>query len=254
MSAGATTPSAIVVAEDPEQLAVLYVDWLITRLAMQEGRFFIALCGGATPRPLYRLLGSGRYDSRIDWSRFEVFWGDERFVPHTAADSNFKEAHALWLRHVPIPAAQIHPMPTEGPIETCARAYEELLRAQHDPLGSRSDAALFDVVLLGIGEDGHTASLIAGTEGLDERARLVAPVRHGRPQMRLTLTYLALASARAVSFVATGASKQPIVEKVFACDMRLPAARVRSNGELVWFLDRPCAGNIQPKRNDGRKN
>ena len=244
MSASAAEPSAITVAEDPEQLAERYAEWLIGRLAIHKGRLRIALCGGATPQPLYRLLGSGRYDGRIDWSRFEVFWGDERFVPHDAADSNFRQANELWLRHVPIPAAQIHPLPTEGPIEACAHAYEELLVAHYGSSRLRPDRALFEVVLLGVGEDGHTASLMPGSAVLAEHAHWVAPVtRPGLPQPRLTLTYPALASARAVSFLATGSKKQRIVRKVRQGDPSLPAAQVRSEGQLFWFVDRSCAGD-----------
>ncbi len=242
MSASAVTPSAIIVADDPERLAERYAEWLITRLALHDGRFRIALCGGSTPLPLYRLLGSGRYDARIDWSRFEVFWGDERFVPPDAPDSNFAEANALWLRHVPIPAEQIHPMPTKGPIGDCAQAYEALLMAQYGQAKLTQDKALFDVVLLGVGENGHTASLMPRSVVLEESVHLVAPVCPGMPQLRLTLTYPALSSARAVSLVATGSAKQQIVKRVRQGDASLPAARVRSNGELYWFLDRSCAG------------
>lgn len=254
MSASAATPTATIIADDAEQLAERYAEWLIARLALHAGGFRIALCGGSTPQPLYRLLGSGRYDDRIDWSRFEVFWGDERFVPPDAPDSNFAEANALWLSHVPIPAKQTHPMPTQGPIEACAQAYEALLMAQYGSASFAPDKALFDLVLLGVGDNGHTASLMPGSAVLEERARWVAPVRPGSPQLRLTLTYPALASAQAVSFVASGPAKQCIVQKIRQGDPSLPAARVRSDGELYWFLDRPCAGNTQPKRNNGRKN
>ncbi len=254
MVSSATDPSDTLIADDPEALAGLYVEWLITRLALHDGRFRIALCGGATPQPLYRLLGSGRWKARINWSRFEVFWGDERCVPHDAADSNYGEAHRLWLSQVPIPPAQIHPMPTQGAPEACAQSYEALLQKHYGSPQLSPHKPLFDVVLLGVGDNGHTASLMPGSAVLHERARWVAAVRPGMPQLRLTLTYPVLASARAVSFVATGASKQRIVQKVREGDPGLPAAAVRSEGELFWFLDRPCAGNPQPKRNNGRKN
>jgi 6-phosphogluconolactonase len=254
MVASATSPSATFIAEDPEALATLYAEWLSTRLALHDGRFRIALSGGTTPQPLYRLLGSSRWRPRLDWSRFEVFWGDERLVPPTAADSNYGEAHRLWLSQVPIPPEQIHAMPTQGTPEACAQAYEALLQQHYGSGRLTPHTPLFDVVLLGVGDNGHTASLMPGSAVLDERARWVAAVRPGLPQLRLTLTFPVLASARAVSLVATGAGKQRIVEKVRGGDPGLPAAQVQSEGELFWFLDRPCAGNALPTRNDGGKN
>ncbi|MDE2466830.1 MAG: 6-phosphogluconolactonase [Alphaproteobacteria bacterium] len=254
MTASAVQPTEIFVAADPKTLAELYAEWLIGRLSQTTGRFRIALCGGASPRPLYQLLGSGQLNRRIDWSRFEIYWGDERFVAPTAPDSNYAEAHALWLRHVPIPAAQLHPMPTAGAIEDCARAYEELLRTSYGSAQLAPDRPLFDVVLLGVGENGHTASLMPGSDVLAERTHWVAPLRTGMPQMRLTLTYPALASARAVTFIATGANKTEIVRRVRAGERSLPAAQITSDGELFWFLDSMSAGQIQPKRKDGGKN
>lgn len=253
MSASASNPTGIICAADPEALARTYADWLVARLQQTTGPFRLALCGGASPRPLYRLLGSDAFRRQIDWSRLEIFWGDERFVPHDAAESNFREANELWLRHVPIPPPQVIPFPTVGSIEDCARTYELILRAHYGKAQLDPDTALFDVVLLGIGENGHTASLMPGSSALEERQRWAVPMLLPVPQARLTLTYPALASSKVITFLAWGEKKAEVVARVRSKDETLPAARVRSEGDVLWFLDRGAAGEHAEQREDDRK-
>jgi 6-phosphogluconolactonase len=230
------------IADDPQALSQAVAEWLTERIAASDGIFRIALSGGTTPRPLYALLATKAFRPRIDWSKLEFFWGDERFVPHDDPDSNYRMARELLLGRVPVRPERIHPMPVDGALEDCAQRYEGLLKRIYRREDFDSAKPLFDMVLLGIGTDGHTASLLPGAPALEERTRWVAAVAHGAAQPRLTLTYPAIASSRTVAFIATGAEKRGIVARVQSGDTTLPAARVTSNGEVIRFLDRAAAG------------
>lgn len=230
------------IADDRAALARRVADWLATTVTAGGRHVRIALAGGSTPKPVYQLLASDDYRARIDWPRLEIFFGDERFVPHDHPDSNFRMARETLLDHVPLAPGQVHPMPTEGALEACARDYEATLKRSYGRNALEPDAPLFDVVLLGVGTDGHTASLLPGQPVLAETARWVAGVPHGAPQPRLTLTYPAIASSRHVAFLAAGAEKAAPVAAARTGDRRLPAARVTSQGDIIWFLDRAAAG------------
>lgn len=246
--ASASQPTRTEIASYPQALAKHYAEWLADEIAATEGPFRMALCGGHTPGPLYRLLAHADYRARIDWARLQIFWGDERFVPSNSADSNAHMARELWLDHVPLTPNQIHPMPTDGSLDDCAARYEALLKTEYGDDALSPARPLFDVVLLGVGEDGHTASLLPNEPVLEERQRWVAPVPHGGAQPRLTLTYPALASSRFVTFFVSGAEKARVVAAVRAGASRLPAARITSDGELLWFLDLSAArGLSKPK-------
>ena len=202
--------------------------------------FRIALSGGDTPRALHlALAGSG--GARASFPRWEVFFGDERWVPADDPASNLRMARETLLDHAPIPAASVHPIPTElaSPAEA-ARAYERTLRAR---LG---DPPRLDLVLLGLGADGHTASLFPGEPALDARGVLVAPARvPATGQERVTLTFEALAAARRVLFLVSGAAKAPALRAALAGEPGAtppPAARVRPrDGGLLWLVDRAAA-------------
>lgn len=241
--ASADHPTRSEIAADPQALAEVYADWLCARIAEGEGPFRIALCGGQSPQALFRLLASARYRDRIAWDRLRIYWGDERFVPHDDKDSNVRMARELWLDHVPLGPEQIHPIPTDGAIEACAMRYEALLKAHYGAATFDPARPMFDVMLLGVGENGHTASLMPGQPILEERTHWVAALPDPVPQKRITLTYPALASSRFVTFLVTGPKKTQIVARVQAGDRGLPAARVTSEGELIWFLDRAAAGD-----------
>jgi 6-phosphogluconolactonase len=228
---------------DPEALARRVVNWLLAAATMGEGAFAIALSGGSTPRLLYEHLARPPWRERFPWARAHWFWGDERFVPHDDALSNYRMAREALLANSPAPPANIHPMPTEGmDPDAAARAYERELKAFHG--AERLDPArpLFDVTLLGLGEDGHTASLFPGSPVLSERARWVAPVVGAKAEARLTLTYPALESSRRVAFLVAGRDKRAVVSALRRGDGDLPAARLHPVGEVTWFLDRAAAG------------
>jgi 6-phosphogluconolactonase len=179
----------------------------------------VALSGGSTPKPVYEALA----DMALPWVRIHWFFGDERFVPPGDAQSNYRMARETMLFRAP--PGNIHPVPTVGlTLEEAALRYEQELPPH------------FDLVLLGLGTDGHTASLFPGSPALDEHVRLVRAVPEKDPP-RITLTYPALENATHVAFLVSGADKQDMLARVRAGDMSLPAARVRPKGELRFFTD-----------------
>jgi 6-phosphogluconolactonase len=226
--------------DDAEQLASRAAAWIADLIAAKNGRFRIALTGGDTPRALYRELGV-RFRDSVDWRDVEVFWGDERFVPPDSPANNYRMARETLLAQVPVPEENIHPIPTCGDPDEAAWSYEATLKSAYG--ADRLDPALplFDLVLLGLGEDGHTCSLLPGSPALEERQRWVVPVAHGRPETRITLTYPPIQSSRVTAFLVVGEKKAEAVRAVRAGDSALPGARLQPQGELVWFLDRAAA-------------
>lgn len=231
------------VAPDPQAAAQRAAEWIARRIAVTSDIFRIALSGGETPRLLYSTLASDPYRNRIEWRRVDIYWGDERFVPYTDERSNYRMARAALLAHVPALIDHIHPVITEGDPETAARRYEGLLRAAYGSECLAPSLPLFHLVLLGLGTDGHTASLLPGSGALEEREHWVTAVQ-GRDAMRSTLTYPAIACSSAVLFLVTGAEKAEAVARVHAGDPNLPATHIRSEGELVWFLDEAAASKL----------
>jgi 6-phosphogluconolactonase len=232
------TPARVDVSKNPEALAHRVASWLTEVAASSQGRFAIGLSGGSTPRRLYQLLAEPPFRDRLPWERVHWFWGDERFVPWDHPDSNYRMARAAMLARSPAPAANIHGVDTsaETPADA-ARSYERTLQDYYGSTTLDASRPLFDVQLLGLGEDGHTASLIPGTSELDERNRWAVEVIGARPEPRITLTYPVLESSRHVAFLAAGADKRPILGRVLAGDQTLPAARVSPIGDLTWFVD-----------------
>jgi len=207
----------------------------------RSGRFAVALSGGSTPRELYALLGSFPYKDRLDWTRVHLFWGDERCVPPDHPESNFGMVRSTLLSQVSIPAPNIHRMAGEKVPEEGAAEYERELRGFFGSTISR-----FDLILLGIGEDGHTASLFPDSEALDEGEHLVAAIYLDKLRSwRLTLTYPAINAAAEIAFLAAGKNKSPIVKDLLGPDANssnYPAARVRPvNGRLTWFVTEDAA-------------
>ena len=211
----------------------------------EPGPFSVALAGGSTPRRLYELL-TGPYRGQIQWQRIHLFWGDERYVPPQDANSNYKMAHNAMVKHVPIPPDYVHRIPTDGASpEADARAYEATLRSFFDERGGDHT---FDLVILGLGEDGHTASLFPEHAPFEDDPdgswvqAVEAPPRH-TPAQRITLTPAAINQARDVLFIASGASKQDALQTVLGNpDAPLPAARIRPQRNLLWFLDDAAYG------------
>jgi 6-phosphogluconolactonase len=239
---GSATAGRAVVSANADASARAAANWFVQQLQNSEGVFRIALSGGSTPKTFYRLLAGPDYREWIGWNRLQIFWGDERFVPHDHPDSNYRMAQETLLSRVPIPSANIHPVPFVDTAEDAARSYETTLKGLYGGVTLTAEKPLFDLVLLGLGDDGHTASLLPGQPVLNEFERWVAPVDHGRSEPRITLTYPAIQSSRAIAFLVSGAGKAKAVAGARAGDPSLPAGRLRPQGELVWFLDRAAAG------------
>jgi 6-phosphogluconolactonase len=228
---------AIQVFPTGDDVATHVADWLIARVAAAPGPFRLALSGGSTPKKLFALLAAPGRAAQMPWSKLHLFWGDERHVPPDSPDSNYGEARRILLDRVPLPAAQIHPMPTAGTPDADAAAYATLLQRTYGAAVLDPARPLFDVNFLGLGEDGHTASLIPGQPVLAERTAWVAAVGQGRPEVRITLTYPVLESARTVAFLVTGAAKADILRRLRADTADVPAAKLRPVGDTVWFID-----------------
>ena len=215
------------------------------------GQVSVVLAGGSTPRGLYSLLADDPgFRARVPWARIHVFWGDERPVPSDHPESNYRLAHETLLSRVGVPAEHIHRIRTELPdAASAADAYEETLREFAGP-GGRS-RPLFDLVLLGMGTDGHTASLFPGTDGLREADRLV--VAHWVEKLgshRITLTVPALCDTTHAVFLVSGADKAATLRAVLqsaAPTEMLPASLIRPvGGRLTWLVDRDASRMLQP--------
>jgi len=233
----------IEIQDDPQAMARHVAEWILEAAVASSVPFRVSLCGGSTPRALYSLLASGGFLRRFPWDRASWYWGDERFVPHDHPQSNYRMARETMLSKVPAPPLSVHPVPVDGTPDEAARRYERTLQVAYG--GKILDPArpFFDVTLLGLGDDGHTASLLPGEPVLDERRRWVAAVPHGRPDVRITMTYPVLESSRRVAFLVAGAEKAEIVRTIRAGSCEVPAARLRPRGELIWFIDRAAAGS-----------
>lgn len=210
---------------------------------------FLALCGGTTPAELYRRLAKPPLNERVDWEKVRIFFGDERDVPQDHVENNYRMVAKNLLDHVPIPLARVHPMPADcRDMAAAAEQYEELIRRLVPAEGN--DIPRFDLILLGLGGEGHTASLFPGTPALEEKHRLVAaqfvPVI-GRN--RMTFTFPLINAARHVMFCVTGPDKAAAVGAVLSDDSKLraryPASRVKpTKGEVIFILDAAAARSI----------
>lgn len=228
--------------DNPDALARYVAEWLCGLARASERVFAVSLSGGSTPRRLYELLATPEIAKRFPWGRTHWFWGDERFVPHDYPDSNYCMARDAFLSRAPVPKDNIHAIPTEGlSPEQAAIAYETTLKRFYGGDKLAPDRPLFDVTLLGIGDNGHTASLFPGQPALQEKRRWVVAVIAASAVARITLTYPALDSSREVAFVVTGKEKRGIVIRAQAGDQTLPAAMVRPVGHLHWFTDRAAS-------------
>jgi 6-phosphogluconolactonase len=234
----------IEILADPSALARRVAEWMTAAALAAKGPFRVSLSGGSTPKALYGLLASDDFRVRFPWQRVFWYWGDERFVPHNDPQSNFRMAREAMLTKVPVPPENIHPVPVDGSAEEAASRYERTLQEAYGGPVLDPSKPLFDITLLGMGLDGHTASLLPGDPVLQERKRWVAAVSHGRPEVRITMTYPVIESSRLVAFLVTGQKKAAIVDAIHAGGSQVPAARVKPVGELSWFLDRAAAGTI----------
>ncbi len=215
----------------------------------KRGRFVVALSGGSTPRPMNALLSHAPYAGKIDWAQVFVFWGDDRCVPPDDPESNYRTARETLLDRVSIPDGNIQRVQGELSPEQAARKYEDTLHEFFDG----QPAPRFDLILLGLGDDGHTASLFPGTPGIRENRRWAVAVRHNTPPLplvdRVTLTPPVINAAANVTFLVSGAGKAErlyqVLHEPYNPD-RLPAQVVRpKDGKLFWLLDEAAAGKIK---------
>ena len=231
--------------DTPELLARAAAHFFVTlaQTATQQHPFSVALSGGQTPRRVYELLATDEFKDQIKWELVHIFFGDERPVPPDDAASNYGMAHAALLSKVPIPDSHIHPMAGEGDLPANARKYESELRSHFPSLSWPR----FDLVLLGMGEDGHTASLFPGTAALEEKtAWVVANWVAQLNEYRITLTAPAINAAANILFLVSGEKKASRLKEVLSGPLqpeKLPAQLIKpSNGSLTWMVDAAAAG------------
>jgi 6-phosphogluconolactonase len=226
---------------DPPTLARHVAEWMTAAALAAKGPFRVSLSGGSTPKALYELLASDEFRGRFPWPLVSWYWGDERFVPYDHPDSNYRMTREAMLAKAPVPPENIHPVPVDGTPESAALRYEQALQQTYGAATLDPARPLFDLTLLGLGPDGHTASLLPGEPVLKERKRWVAAVSHGRPEVRITMTYPAIESSRRVAFLVAGREKAAILQTIRAGGSQVPAALVHPIGELFWFVDRAAA-------------
>jgi 6-phosphogluconolactonase len=268
--------TTLLISEDPIALALRAAE-VIAEIAHDavaaQGRFTLALCGGSTPEKTYSLLGRPERPTAIEWGKTYVFFGDERFVPHGDSRSNYRMAQQALLRHVPIASSQVFPVPTEwSSAANAANGYARKLSSvfaawqrDSEPASSHSEPGSprprensreiprFDLILLGLGEDGHTASLFPGAAALDVRDALVTwslPGLLPPPVDRITFTFPLLNAARNVMFLVNGESKAAILHEILegsAAAETYPARGIRpTDGRLMWLIDRAAATKLTP--------
>lgn len=227
------------ISPDPTQLARDVADWLVQyehKVLQNQDRFCIALSGGSTPKALHQLLAQMPYRAQLSWDKWHVFWGDERGVLFSDERNNARMAYETLLDHVPIPADQIHVMRTDMLPKKSMEAYEETLHQYFD-----GQPHTFDLVLLGMGDDGHTLSLFPGRDWVHEQQAWTRAYFLGQQDMnRLTLMAPVVNQAAAVAFLVAGEKKAATLHEVLYGDFqphKYPAQIIKPTGELVWFVD-----------------
>lgn len=238
----------ITIADTPADLAQQAAEWIAVyaeSVLRQRDRFTIALSGGSTPKALHELLAQPPFRDRIDWSRVHIFWGDERFVPLTDERNNARMAYDTLLNHVPVAEEHIHVMRTDLPPDQSMVEYDQLLHRYFD-----GHDHTFDLVLLGMGDDGHTLSLFPGTSLTTavvngEHTWTTAFFLTQQTMFRLTLTASVVNKAAAVLFLVAGAAKADALREVLHGlyqPEKYPSQRIKPhNGNLIWFIDRAAA-------------
>jgi len=239
------------ISDDKEQLCLRAADYWLKYYAecrARETSFTVALSGGSTPKQLYALLASTEYSERIDWKNVQLFFGDERCVPHDHKDSNYLMAQSTLIEHIDIPSENVHAVPYEldDPVRS-ADAYQHTLQ-EILPKGP-NERPIFDLVLLGMGDDGHTASLFPGTSILNETTRLVSEVHV--PQLdtwRISLTYPIINNASKIIILVSGAGKAEKIAEIFSSSKQqsqYPIQAIDPVGDKIWLLDSDAASGLQ---------
>ena len=242
-------PGVFVCADTPELARFTsrrFVDWAWQSIA-KDGNFYVALSGGSTPRELYRVLATPEFRAQVDWPRVHLFWGDERAVPPDSPESNYGMARRELLLRVPIPAANVHRMEAEDSnIGRAAHNYEAVLR-KFLPIDNRGFPR-FHLIFLGLGAEGHTASLFPGSKIVRETSRWVStPLVAKLGARRMTLTLPVLEGAQRIVFLVAGAEKASILHTVLCdhSDPPLPAQMVKPrDGERLFFVDQAAAAEL----------
>jgi 6-phosphogluconolactonase len=233
-----------IVVADPAELAKAAAERLLARIKANPGRAAICLTGGSGPKQLYKLLATDPYRGRIPWERVHWFIGDERFVPANDLLNNMAMARGIFLDQF-APAANIHPIPTNtADASESARRYESELQSFYGANELDPARPLFDVVLMGVGPDGHTASLFPDDPALQQTRRWVVGVAKAQVEPfvpRVTLTLPVLASCREMLFEVAGSDKRAIMTRLLA-EENLPANRARSTGDTIWLVDQAALG------------
>src|SRR6185312_514507 len=233
-------PREIIPVADPAELAKGAAERLLARIAANSGRVAICLTGGSSPKALYELLATESYRARIPWERVHWFIGDERFVPPDDARNNMAMARHVFLDRF-APSSHIHPIPTDlGSPDEASALYEDELKSFYGATPLDPMRPLFDLVLLGVGPDGHTASLFPGYPQVEEQRRWVVgvPQTHVEPFVpRVSLTLPALASCHEMLFEVSGTGKRAVLTRLLSGET-LPAARARSIGTTVFLVDK----------------
>ncbi|MGA2989554.1 MAG: 6-phosphogluconolactonase [Candidatus Korobacteraceae bacterium] len=257
-------PGELRVYGDPERLASAAAELFVSAAAeaiTARGRFRVALAGGSTPRRAYELLATDAFKGRVDWDHVDIFWGDERYVPADDRDSNYRMTADALLRHVPVPTANVHRVPTEiSPPSAAAAAYENEIRQS---FGGSSALPQFDLIYLGLGTNGHTASLFPHSPALKETSRLVLadfvagvipphPAKRDKNRLagdpghawRISMSAPLLNRGRTVAFLIAGREKAQVLRDVLLGPRdpeRLPAQLIVPEGNLLWLADAAAA-------------
>ena len=245
------TKREINIYRDAEELAQKAAEdfiLLANNSVMCDGRFAVALAGGSTPRSMYSLLGTRKYRREVPWQETHLFWGDERCVPPDHSDSNYRMLRESLLSNVKIPSENIHRIACEDGPSIAANRYQNQLKEFFQL--ARGQFPVFDLVILGLGEDGHTASLFPRSDAVEEKERLVvAPYVKKLSAYRVSLTLPVLNHARIVDFLVTWKSKAAITKKILGTNaepLNLPAARVQPvDGIVTWMVTQDAAGKIR---------
>ncbi len=234
---------------DAEQLARAAAELFVSiagESIKARGRFRVALSGGSTPRRVYELLATTAFSSRVDWDHVEIFWGDERYVPADDRDSNYRMTAEALLRHVPVPSANIHRVPTEiSPPAAAAVAYEmDIRQCFQEPVS----VPQFDLIYLGLGVNGHTASLFPHSPALKETSRLVlADFVAEANTWRISMSAPPLNRGRTVAFLVADQQKAQVMREVLLGPRdpeRLPAQLIAPQGKLLWMVDEAAAALV----------
>jgi len=227
------------VLKDLDAVSARAAELIADRIRGCTAPFRLALSGGSTPRGCYRRLA---HLHQVPWDCVEIYLGDERFVPHDHPESNYRMIRELLLSGPTVNPRGMFAVPGDGDAERAAQTYEEILRQQYGSSRLLPQSPLFDLQLLGLGEDGHTASLLPDQPVLEERSRWVTVVPDGRPEPRISLTYPALESSRLTVFLVAGAAKREPLARARAGDPTIPAGRLKPQGDVIWLVDRAAVG------------